>query len=177
MGFFNNLFSHKQAADHAAPAPAEPDPMTQPHLIAPVSGTLADISTVADQAFASKAMGDGIAIVPTDGTLVAPTSGKIEALFPTGHALGITGTNGITVMVHVGIDTVEMQGDGFTLHAAQGDTVTEGQVLLEFDIDKIRAAGYDPVTMMLVVEHSCPGDLVKHADGPVARGDTAMWFA
>ena len=80
-------------------------------------------------------------------------------------------------MVHVGIDTVEMQGDGFTLHVAQGDRVTAGQKLLDIDIEKIRAAGSDPVTMCLVAEHTCSGNLHKHDDGSVTVQDTAIWFA
>ena len=166
MGLFSKLFTKE--ADTSAPAPS---------VLCPVTGTLADISTVADQAFVSRAMGDGVAIVPTEGAVIAPVSGMVDALFPTGHAFGITGDNGITVMVHVGIDTVEMQGGGFTLHVAQGDRVTAGQKLLDIDIEKIRAAGYDPVTMCLVAEHTCSGNLHKHDDGSVTVQDTAIWFA
>lgn len=166
MGLFSKLFTKE--ADTSTPAPSVP---------CPVTGTLADISTVADQAFASKAMGDGVAIVPTEGAVIAPVSGTVDALFPTGHAFGITGDNGITVMVHVGIDTVEMQGDGFTLHVAQGDRVTAGQKLLDIDIEKIRAAGYDPVTMCPVAKHTCSGNLHKHDDGSATVQDTAIWFA
>ena len=72
---------------------------------------------------------------------------------------------------------VEMQGDGFTLHVAQGERVEAGQKLLDIDIDKIRAAGFDPVTMCLVAEHTCAGELNKHADGTVTTQDTAIWFA
>ena len=171
MGLFSKLFN-KEAETTAAQTEA-----AAPSVLCPVAGTLADISTVADQAFASKTMGDGVAIVPTDSAVIAPVTGSVDALFPTGHAFGITGDNGITVMVHVGIDTVEMQGDGFTLHVAQGERVEAGQKLLDIDIDKIRAAGFDPVTMCLVAEHTCAGELNKHADGTVTTQDTAIWFA
>lgn len=171
MGIFSKLFGKDAETDTGSQAAAAPG------VLCPVAGTLADISTVADEAFASKAMGDGIAVTPTGSTVIAPVTGTIEALFPTGHAFGIVGDNGITVMVHVGIDTVEMKGDGFTLHAAQGDRVTAGQTILTIDVDKIHAAGYDPVTMCLVAEHACAGTLTKHADGPVTTDDTVIWFA
>ncbi|MFR3451113.1 MAG: PTS glucose transporter subunit IIA [Collinsella sp.] len=106
-------------------------------------GTVMDISEVNDPVFAGKAMGDGIAIVPSEGVLVAPISGTVEALFPTGHALAIKDEAGMGVMLHIGIDTVDMKGDGFIARIAQGDRVEAGQILVEFDREKIAAAGFE----------------------------------
>ena len=167
MGIFSNLFSKKQ--EQQAPA--------RPEAVCPVAGTVVALESVSDPVFASKAMGDGIAIEPSEGVLVAPVSGTVEALFPTGHAVAVKGDNGISVLLHIGVDTVDMQGDGFTAHIAQGDRVVSGQKLVTFDLDKIAAAGHPATTMVLVAETTCEGTLHHCGEGPVALGDTVIWFA
>lgn len=159
-----------QQQQQAAPAPSVRE------IICPVTGEVIDIAQVSDPAFASKAMGDGVAVMPAEGKLVAPLEGTIEALFPTGHALAIRGEDGLAVMLHIGIDTVDMEGDGFTLHVAQGDHVERGQLLVEFDLQKIADAGHEPTTMIIVAEAPAEYTLVKGAFGPAAIGDRVIWF-
>ena len=180
MGFLSNLFGGKassversaievgrvaEASNQTAPAGA---------ILCPVSGSAMDISKVNDPVFAGKAMGDGIAIRPSEGVIVAPISGTVEALFPTGHALAIKGEDGMGVMLHIGIDTVDMKGEGFCAHVAQGDHVDAGQVLVEFDREKIAAAGFEDTTMMIVTELASGLSLVKCPAGVIARGDVAL---
>ena len=181
MGFLKNIFggaSRSKSAEKAPEAQAVQEAPKQqvPQVICPVVGEAIDIAEVNDPAFASKAMGDGIAIKPTEGKLVAPIAGTVVALFPTGHAAAIAGDNGISVMLHIGIDTVKMKGEGFTLHVAQGDRVELGQPLVNFDLDAIVAAGFESTTMVLVAEATCPGTLHKCAFGPVASGQRVLWF-
>lgn len=173
MGLFSNLFNK---ADNAQNATQPVEPKVTARVLCPVPGELIDIADVNDPAFASKAMGDGIAIKPAKGTLVAPISGTVEALFPTGHALAIKG-DGVSVMLHIGIDTVDMKGEGFHALVAQGDTVTAGQKLIEFDLAKIAEAGFESTTMVIIAESSCEGTLHKHEAGTVALGDDVLWFA
>lgn len=100
-------------------------------------------------------MGDGVAIVPTEGTIVSPVSGTVGAIFPTGHAFAVATDDGATqVMVHIGIDTVQLGGTGFTAHVAQGERVSAGQPVVTIDIDKISAAGFDPTTFVVVCERA-----------------------
>lgn len=111
-------------------------------MISPLKGTVLPLSEVQDGAFASGILGKGVAIVPAEGVLVAPVDGVISALFPTLHAIGITSDDGLEVLMHVGLDTVQLAGKGFQAFVAQGEHVTKGQKLLEFDIDEITKAGY-----------------------------------
>lgn len=170
MGFLSSLFTDKTADKQVVPAPAV-------EVMCPVSGAAMDITEVSDQVFASKAMGDGIAIKPSEGILVAPISGTVEALFPTYHALAIKSDDGVGVMLHVGIDTVNMKGEGFTAFISQGDRVEVGQKLVEFDCDKIAAAGYENTTMVIVTELPEGASLAKCPFGVIAQGERALWLA
>lgn len=180
MGFLSNLFGNKASAveqpatgsDRAVEASNQTVPAAT--ILCPVSGTAMDISDVNDPVFAGKAMGDGIAVVPSEGVLVAPISGTVEALFPTGHALAIKDDAGMGVMLHIGIDTVDMKGDGFVARIAQGDRVEAGQILVEFDREKIAAAGFEDTTMMIVTELASGLSLAKCPAGAIARGDVAL---
>ncbi|HIX23734.1 MAG TPA: sucrose-specific PTS transporter subunit IIBC [Candidatus Lachnoclostridium avicola] len=121
-------------------------------FFAPAAGKVMPVTKSADEAFAAKAMGDGIAVDPADGTICAPCDGTVSMIFPTGHAVGLTTDQGTEVLIHVGIDTVKMDGDGFEALVKQGDRVAAGDVLIQADLDKIRAAGYNPQTMMIFPE-------------------------
>ena len=105
---------------------------------------------IPDETFASGVLGDGVGIEPEEGLVVAPFDGEISSVTDTLHAVGITGPGEMEVLIHVGVNTVNMQGDGFTLLVKEGDTVKAGQKLLTFDIDKIKAAGYSTTTAVLV---------------------------
>lgn len=116
----------------------------------PVKGNIKPIEQADDAAFVAKAMGDGLAIDPEDTTVTAPFDGTIAALFPTKHAIGLVSENGAEVLIHIGIDTVDLNGEHFTAFVKQGDKVKAGQKLVEFDQKKIKEAGYSTQTMFVV---------------------------
>ena len=119
------------------------------HLKAFATGHLVPIEKVPDEAFASKAMGDGVGITPTDKYITAPADGSVMMVMETtGHALGLKLTTGLEILIHIGIDTVNMNGDGFKVLVKTGDSVKAGDKLVEIDIDKIKKAGYNPITIM-----------------------------
>lgn len=119
-------------------------------ITAPVNGKVILLSVVRDEAFASEALGKGIAIIPQDGRICAPCDGVVSALFPTGHAIGITSANGAEVLIHVGMDTVRLNGAGFTSHVSEGQMVKAGDLLIEADLEAIRKAGYDTTTPVII---------------------------
>ncbi len=116
----------------------------------PVNGKVVPLSEAEDEAFASGALGNGAVIIPSDGTLLAPVSGTIETIFPTGHAVGIMSDAGTEILIHIGIDTVSLQGRGFKTFVEQGAHVKAGDKLVEFDLNVIKEAGYSNQTMVLV---------------------------
>lgn len=119
-------------------------------LASPCNGNAVKMSEVNDPTFSAEMLGKGAAVVPTDGKIVAPCDGTVTMLFNTLHAVGITSADGVEVLLHVGIDTVNLKGEGFTAHVKQGDMVKRGDLLLTADLDVIKAAGYDPTVMMVV---------------------------
>ena len=141
-------------AEATAAAPRTPEVEGEKaELAAHLSGTVVPLAEVSDQSFASGALGSGNAIEPTQGTLVAPADGKITVAFPTGHAYGMRTEDGLDLLMHIGFDTVELDGKHFTPKVVKGDAVKRGDVLAEFDIDAIKKAGY-PVTTPLVVTNA-----------------------
>ena len=127
-------------------------PAAEEVLYAPMAGEILPVSQSEDEAFASRALGDGVAVNPTDGTVCAPCDGTVSMIFPTCHAVGLTTKAGTEVLIHVGIDTVKLDGDGFQSFVKQGDEVKTGDVLVKADLEKIRAAGYSTQTMMILPE-------------------------
>ncbi|MGG7142692.1 beta-glucoside-specific PTS transporter subunit IIABC [Clostridium nigeriense] len=121
-------------------------------LAACVKGEMIPLENVNDPVFSSKTMGDGVAFIPEIGEITSPVDGTIEVAFPTGHAIGLKSNDNFEVLIHVGINTVELNGQGFKLLVKQGEKVTRGQKLIEFDLKKIKEKGYDPTTMLLITE-------------------------
>ena len=120
-------------------------------VLAPISGRAVPLAEVPDEVFAEGMAGQGCAIVPeASGEAVAPVSGTLVKLFEGGHAFGIAADNGIEMIVHLGLDTIELRGRGFERIATEGDRVEAGQPIVRFDLDEIRAGDYDPVTPVLV---------------------------
>lgn len=119
-------------------------------LTAPMTGRVLELSTIKDEAFATGAMGKGIAIEPTIGKLVSPADGVISAVFPTYHAIGISSNNGAELLVHIGMNTVKLKGEHFKVHVQEGGEVKAGDLLIEFDTDAIAAKGYDLTTPIIV---------------------------
>lgn len=119
-------------------------------VASPLQGTLMNLSDIEDAAFASGALGKGVAIEPTEGKLFSPVTGMVSALFPTNHAIGITTEEGTEILIHVGLDTVQLNGQYFTAHTEQGARVEKGQLLIEFDIEKIKASGFAVTTPVVI---------------------------
>ena len=120
-------------------------------IACPVKGTVIPVSEVNDEVFASKGMGDGVGIIPQDGNVYAPFDGTIEAIFPTGHAVGLS-SNGVSLLIHIGIDTVQLDGEGFNSRVKQGDRVKKGELLVSFDQTLLKEKGYDPTVICIVTE-------------------------
>ena len=115
----------------------------------PVSGQIVSLEKVSDSVFASGAMGQGFAVVPTEGKVIAPVSGQVTAIFASKHAIGIRSENGMEILIHVGIDTVRLDGTHFELHVAQDQKIEPGDVLITFDMESIQAEGYDIITPVI----------------------------
>lgn len=141
-----------EEAAEAAKAVAFTDEQKNETFAAPVSGKVMPVTEVQDKVFSSKAMGDGIAIDPTEGKIYAPFSGEITVAFPTGHAYGIKAANGKEVLIHIGMDTVELDGKGFTPYVKQGDIVNQGDLLTDVDLDYIRSQGKPVVTPVIFTD-------------------------
>ena len=122
-------------------------------VVSPVNGTIMMLSDVKDQAFSSEVLGKGIAVVPKEGKLYSPINGTIEAVFPTGHAIGLKTTNGAEVLIHIGFNTVDLGGKYFNTKVKNGQSIKKGELLVEFDIDKIKSEGYDITTPILITNH------------------------
>ncbi|MCQ5457038.1 beta-glucoside-specific PTS transporter subunit IIABC [Bacillus paralicheniformis] len=139
----------------------------------PVIGQMISLSDVEDDIFSSKVMGEGIAIIPSKGELYAPVDGEISLLFETNHALGMKTANGVEVLFHIGIDTVQLEGKFFTPLVQAGDKVKAGDLLIQFDLEKIKEAGYDPVTLAVITNTDQYDIKVTHLK-QVNRQDTLM---
>lgn len=121
-------------------------------IVAVVDGEMIDIAAVNDETFASKMLGDGVAFVPSEGTVVSPVNGTLSMVADTGHAFGITCEDGAQILVHIGIDTVAMNGDGFQVLAKEGDAVKAGQPVIKANLDKIAKAGFESTIMLIIAD-------------------------
>jgi len=140
-------------------------------VLAPVTGKVVPLSEVADKVFASKALGDGIGIVPTDGHVVAPVAGVMVTVADTGHAFGIKTDDGVEVLVHVGIDTVRLEGKGFTVDVIKDQRVEAGDLLARVDLDLIKADGYDTTTVVTVINTMAMASVAPRTAVDVVAGD------
>ena len=143
-------------------------------LVTPIVGDVVALADVNDPVFSSGAMGQGIAVKPSQGVVYAPADAEVSIAFPTGHAFGLKTTDGAEVLIHVGIDTVTMNGEGFEAKVAQGDKVKAGDVLGTFDLNKIAAAGLDDTTMVIVTNTADYASVAPVATGSVAKGDAVI---
>ena len=144
------------------------------NIYAPVEGETVELSKVEDEVFSSLAMGNGIAINPSKGEVKAPLDGEVTVLFPTGHAIGIKGDNGAEVLIHVGMDTVTLNGEGFDVKVKQGDRIKKGQVLVNFDIDFIKSKKLSTITPVIVTNTSSLKEVVPHDAGKVTNDDVII---
>ena len=170
------------AESAAAPAPAAVAPAVEFSdeakadftLTSPMAGTAVPLGQVKDESFAKGMLGPGIAVKPSSGVVVAPCDGKVTVAFPTGHAYGLKSASGLQVLIHIGMDTVKLDGKGFTPKVAKGDFVRRGDVLAVVDWDAIRAAGYDTITPVVVTNKKKFATITPAEAGPVAFGDTII---
>ena len=154
----------------AAPAAAAKDTV----LSACLNGTVVPLAEVKDEAFASGALGDGIAIEPIDGELVAPADGEISSTFETHHAVGMTTVDGAELLMHIGIDTVKLGGKHFTYLVNEGDKVKKGQPLIRFELEAIKAEGYPVTTPLIVCNTDDYAAVAAKASGTVKQGDALL---
>ena len=143
-------------------------------ILAPIVGQVVALSDVNDPVFSSGAMGQGIAIKPSEGVVYAPADAEVTIAFATGHAYGLKTSNGAEILIHVGIDTVSMGGEGFDQKVAQGDKVKAGDVLGTFEAEKIAAAGLDDTTMVIVTNTADYASVTPVAEGDLAKGDAVI---
>lgn len=143
-------------------------------LVAPATGQAIPLSAIDDPVFSSGAMGQGLGVIPTDGRVYAPIAGKVVTAMATGHAFGIRSETGVEVLIHVGVDTVQMNGDGFTPHVAKGDTVTAGQPLLTFDRSKVAAAGYSDTVITIITNSGSFTTIEPRVGGSLVAGEIAV---
>ena len=163
------------AADAAIAAVTDATPTAQAEvLLAPMTGTAIKMTEVPDPVFASEAMGTGAAVRPTEGKLYAPAAGTVTVLAETGHALGMTTDAGCEVLMHIGVDTVTLEGAPFTAHVKVGDHVDAGQLLMDVDLDAIRAAGLDPVTPVIVTNSEAYTRATPHVGTTVRAGESLV---
>lgn len=135
-------------------------------FLAPLTGAIVPLSEVPDPVFAQKVVGDGVAILPSEGLLLAPIDAKVTHLFPTHHAIGLTSDSGLEILMHIGIDTVKLKGQGFTPFVSVGDQVKAGDKLIEFNASVLKEAGCPIVTPIVITN----GDVVAEKN-IVAKAD------
>jgi len=139
-----------------------------------MSGTIVPLAEINDSAFSQSLLGKGIAIDPNEGKVIAPEDGVLSTLFPTNHALGIETDSGVEILIHIGMDTVQLEGKFFNPKVKQGDVIKKGQVLMEFDPEGIKAAGFSLVTPVVITNTNAYTDVIETDAKTVFKGDTLI---
>ena len=164
----------QEAAVEAEKTKEETANVAEVTIVSPLKGKVVPLAEVNDPMFAGEVLGKGAAVLPEEGRVIAPFDGKVTALFPTNHAVGLTGKDGVEVLIHIGINTVELEGKHYHALVAQDDEVKAGQPLVEFDMDAIKAAGYDVVTPVVVTNADQFEEIQTVADGSVNPMDALL---
>ena len=147
---------------------------TENNLVTPINGQIVPLSEVDDPIFAEEMMGQGIAIKPSDTTVYAPSDGVISMVAPSKHAVGITTADGIEMLIHVGLDTVKMEGQGFKLLVAENDTVAKNQPVLEFDKKLIEDSGYTSIVPFIITNSSEFNEIIPQYYEQATHNDTVL---
>ncbi|MEY8267202.1 PTS glucose transporter subunit IIA [Lachnospiraceae bacterium 64-25] len=143
-------------------------------ISSPLKGECIPIKDVKDPTFAEEILGKGIAIIPAEGKVYAPADGVVSTVFPTGHAVGVTTPDGVEILIHVGMDTVELKGQFFKTVVEADQKVKRGDLLLEADMEEISNAGYDTVTPMIICNSSDFSEITCKTEGMVEAGEEVM---
>lgn len=146
-------------------------------LYAPMAGKAVAITQVPDPTFAEGMLGNGIAIQPSEGKVYAPCDATVDMMFPTGHAVSLVADNGAEILIHVGLETVSLEGKPFTIHAANGDKVKKGQLLIEVDLKAVEAAGLNTITPMVVCNTDAYPTFQTKVDRDVTNADVVIQLA
>ncbi len=137
-------------------------------VAAPLAGEAVPLGAVDDPTFSEEILGKGAAVRPSEGRVVSPVDGKVELMFDTGHAVSLHSAEGADVLIHIGLDTVKLAGKYFTIHKGNGDAVKKGDLLIEFDLDAIRAEGYDPIVPVIICNSEAFASVEAHTGTTVA---------
>lgn len=143
-------------------------------IMAPVAGKVIPMSEVADPTFSQEILGKGVAIVPSEGKFVAPVSGEVAVLFETKHAVSIKSDNGTELILHIGLDTVKLNGQYYKAHVKQGDRVKAGDLMMEVELDKVKEAGYDVTTPVIICNTPDYPNMVCHTGMEVKAMDPVI---
>jgi PTS system beta-glucosides-specific IIC component len=161
MGFFSKLFSKGEKVNANG-------------IYAPLAGKAVPITEVPDPTFAEGMLGNGIAIIPTDGKVYAPCNATVDMMFTTGHAVSLVAANGAEILIHVGLETVGLEGKPFTIHVKNGDTVKKGDLLMEADLEAIKAAGLNTITPVVVCNSDDFSTFNTNVDCDVTNADIVI---
>ncbi|WP_078553732.1 PTS sugar transporter subunit IIA [Bacillus alkalicellulosilyticus] len=143
-------------------------------IVAPLTGEVKELEEVPDPVFSQKMMGDGFAIVPSEGFVVSPVEGKIIQFFHTKHAVGIQSKTGLEILIHVGLETVSMNGEGFTAHVKEGDKVRVGDTLITFDLDLISKKAKSTITPVVITNSDSVESIERETESQAEKGKTAL---
>ncbi len=143
-------------------------------IVAPLTGNVRSLENVPDPVFAQKMMGDGFAIEPTDGVVVSPIHGEVVQVFPTKHAVGLRSDQGLEILIHVGIDTVHMNGEGFEAYVKAGDRVKAGDLLLSFDLTLVQQKAKSSLTPMVITNGDVVSECHREHIEQAERGSTVL---
>jgi sugar PTS system EIIA component len=144
-------------------------------IASPLTGKAVPLENVPDPVFSERMMGDGLAIEPSEGLVVSPFDGKVVQLFPTKHAIGLQSTNGLELLIHIGLETVALNGEGFESFVSQGDTVKQGDKLIAFDLRIIEEKANSTVTPIILTNGEGIDTLVKTDQDDVVKGETMLF--
>ncbi|MGN0156423.1 MAG: PTS glucose transporter subunit IIA [Lachnospiraceae bacterium] len=158
MGLFGKLFGKEESGI----------------ITAPVSGKLVSIKEVNDPTFSEEILGKGVAIIPSDNQICAPATGTVTTVFPTGHAAALTTDDGAEILIHIGLDTVKLDGKHFTIHVSEGQKVSKGDLLLEADLEQIKAEGYDTITPIIICNSDDFSEISPADFQDVKQGETVL---
>lgn len=143
-------------------------------IVAPVSGQAVPLSEVSDPTFSEEILGKGAAVIPSSGRVVSPIDGTLDLVFDTGHAASLSSDDGAEVLVHIGLDTVKLAGKHYTVHRKIGEKVKRGDLLIEFDLEAIRAEGYDLITPVIICNTEAYSAVTPQTGAVTAGQDTLL---